>query len=98
MKIEVKYNPYDPRQRAAKERYDRRKYAKELVQPSDSKFRKYYPEQYAEMEKAMEQQEIKLKQRKKSKDNFFDKYKNSLHDKEMRNILKIEEQLEHGEK
>jgi len=98
MKIEVKYNPYDPVQRIAKERHDRQKYAKDLVQPSDSKFRKHYPEQYAEMEKAMEKQEIKEKQRKKSKDDFFDKHKNSLHSKEMRNILKLEEQLEHGKK
>jgi len=94
MKIEIKYNPYDPVQRVAKERHDRQKYAKDLIQPSENQFKKYYPKQYSEMEKTVEKQEIKAKQEKESRDKFFDKYKNTLHNKEMRNILRLEEQLD----
>lgn len=95
-RIRVKHNPHDPRQKAAKDRYDRRKYAKDLIQPSDSRFKKYYPKQYNEMEKAEYDLEIKKKQEKKSRDNFFEKHKTGIHSKEMRNALKLEEQLEHG--
>ena len=82
------------RQQRAKNEYIRVKYAEDLIQPSDNRFKKHYPGQYAEMEKAEEQQEIKLKQKKESKDNFFDKHRNGLHNKEMRTMLKLEEQLD----
>ena len=85
-----------PRQQAAKDRYIKRKYAKDLVQPSNPLFRKYYPKQYNEMEATVERLKIKRKEEKKSKDEFFKKYKTSVHSKQMRNTLKLEEQLEHG--
>lgn len=85
-----------PRQQANKERHMRKKYAKDLVQPSDNKFKKYYPKQYNKMEKTREQQELKTKQEKDSHDKFFAKYRTSVHSKEMRNVLKLEERLKYG--
>lgn len=85
-----------PRQQAAKERYIIKKYAKDLVQPSNPLFKKYYPKQYNEMEKTVEQIELKKKQEKQSKDEFIKKYKTSVHSKQMRNTLKLEDKLEYG--
>ena len=85
-----------PRQQAAKDRSITRKYAKDMVQPSDPLFRKYYPKQYAQMDKAECDLEMKKKQEKKSKDEFFAKHINTIYSQQMRNALKLEEQLEHG--
>ncbi|MFH1328145.1 MAG: hypothetical protein ABIH76_04795 [Candidatus Bathyarchaeota archaeon] len=88
-----------PRQQRAKDRYMRKKYEKDLIQPSDdSRFKKHYPKQWADMEKTRYDLEIKAKQKKESRDKFFEKYKTGIHSKEMRNMLKLEEQLEHGRK
>ena len=83
-----------PRQQAAKDRYIQRKYAKDLIQPCDNRFKLYYPEQYKKMEAAQEQQEIKAKKLKEDKDKFFKKYKTGIYSNEMRNALKLEEQLD----
>ena len=85
-----------PRQQTAKDRSIRGKYDKDLIQPSENRFKLYYPKQYAKIEKTAELQEIKQKQEKQSKEEFFKKYKTSVHSKQMRNTLKLEEQLEHG--
>ena len=85
-----------PRQQKAKERHIQRKYAKDLIQPSHSLFRRYYPKQYESMEKTEYDLEIKKKQKKKEKDEFFKKYKTGVHSQQMRNTLKLEEKLEHG--
>lgn len=81
-----------PRQQQAKDRSIKRKYAKDLVQPSNPLFKKYYPKQYTQMEKAKEHLETKRKQEKKSKDEFFAKHKTGIHSQQMRNALKLEEQ------
>jgi len=83
-----------PRQQAAKDRYIQRKYAKDLIQPCDNRFKLYYPKQYELMEKAQEQQEIKAKELKENKDKYFKKYKTGIYSREMRNALKLEEQLD----
>ncbi len=88
----------NPRQQKAKDRHMQRKYAKDLIQPSEDKFKHWYPKQYNEMEQAREQQDLKANQEKQSKDEFFKKYKTRVHSKEMRNMLKIEEQLEHDKR
>ena len=85
-----------PRQQAAKERYMKRKYAKDLIQPSNPLFKRYYPEQHVMMEKAEHDMEVKSKYEKKQKDEFFKKYKTGVHSQQMRNTLKLEEQIEHG--
>ena len=82
------------RQQQAKDRHIRNKYAKDLIQPSEDRFKLYYPKQYDNMEKAREQQEIKQKKEKQSKDDFFKKYRTGIHNKEMRNTLKLEEKLD----
>lgn len=86
------------RQQRHKDYYIKRKYAKDLVQPSNPLFRKYYPEQHKDMEKAEHNLKMKQKQEKKSKDEFFAKYKTGIHSQQMRNTLKLEEKLEHGRK
>ena len=82
------------RQQQAKDRHIQRKYAKDLIQPSEDRFKLYYPKQYGSMEKTRERQEIKKSGDKKSKDNFFKKYKTSIHSDEMRNTLKLEDKLD----
>ena len=72
----------------------RSKYAKDLIQPSENSFKLYYPKQYGSMEKAREKQDINQKKEKKSKDNFFSKYRTGIHNKEMRNTLKLEDKLD----
>ena len=84
------------RQQQAKDRHIRSKYAKDLIQPSENSFKLYYPKQYGSMEKAREQQDIKENKEKKSKDDFFKKYRVGIHNKEMRNSLKLEEKLNGG--
>jgi len=83
-----------PRQQRAKDYSIKRKYAKDLVQPSNPLFKKYYPKQYNEMENTIEQIEFKKKQEKQSKEQFFNKYKTSVHSQQMRNTLKLEDKLE----
>lgn len=85
-----------PRQQAAKERHIQRKYAKDLIQPSNPLFKRYYPKQYEGMEKTEYDLEMKKKEDKKKKDEFFKKYKTGVHSQQMRNTLKLEEKLEHG--
>ena len=86
------------RQQAAKNRYLRDKYSKDLIQPSEDKFKYYYPKQYSDMERARERMDIKAKQEKQSKDEYFKKYKTSVHSQQMRNTLKLEEQIKYGKR
>ena len=83
-----------PRQQAAKERYIRRKHAKDMIQPSHHLFKRYYPKQAEAMEKAEYDLEQKKKEKKRQKDEFFKKYKTGVHSQQMRNTLKLEEQLD----
>jgi len=83
-----------PRQEAAKQRYFQRKYAKDLIQPCDNKFKLYYPKQWKEMEEAQKQQEVKAQELKENRDQYFKKYKNSQYRHMMKNALKLEEQLD----
>ena len=48
------------------------------------------------MEKTEYDLEMKKKEDKKKKDEFFKKYKTGVHSQQMRNTLKLEEKLEHG--
>ena len=82
------------RQQQSKDRHMRDKYKIDLIQPIENRFKLWYPKQYEKMEKAREQQEIKQKKEKKSKDDFFKKYRIGIHNKEMRNTLKLEEKLD----
>jgi hypothetical protein len=83
-----------PRQQAAKDRYIRRKYAKDMIQPSNPLFKRYYPKQAEDMEKAEYDLEQKKKQDKKNKEEYFNKWRNTQHRHSMRNALKLEEKLD----
>lgn len=87
-----------PRQQAAKERYVRRKYAKDMVQPDNPLFKRYYPKQYNDMEKVEYDLEMKKEHEKKGKDKYIKQFKNTQYRHMMKNALKLEEQLEHGER
>jgi len=67
-----------PRQQAAKERYIRRKYAKDMVQPSSHLFKRYYPKQYDAMEKVREEYlkiDNEVNGLLKHSNGFFEEYK-----------------------
>ena len=88
-----------PRQQRAKDRYMRKKYAIDLIQPCENRFKRWYPKQYAQMEKAREQQEIKAKKEKESKDEFLRENRHNIIEKRKAlNALKLEEKLEYGKK
>jgi len=83
-----------PRQQANKNEYMRKKYAKDLIQPSENRFKLYYPKQHAKMEQDKEHQHLKKQREKKSKDIYFKQFKNSQHRYAMKRALQLEEKLE----
>lgn len=85
-----------PRQQKIRDYNIKKKYVKDMIQPSNPLFKRYYPEQAKAMDKIQYDLEVNRKQEKQRKDEFFKKYRTGVHSQQMRNTLKLEEQLEHG--
>ena len=76
---------------------DLRKYAKDLIQPGDSRFASQYPKQYKELQEAKEEFEQKQIAQKKSRDEFYKKHR--LNNKELiKKAFDIEDKIEYGKK
>jgi len=73
----------------------RLKFAKDLIQPGDPRFKTYYKDEWDKLELASQRHDERLKAEKKDRDSYYTKFKDETSNvkKMVRNVLDVEQKM-----